>query len=127
MVLLTIPLIASAEPPGTIWGVHPASVVILISYAFGLKLLSDIKDDPMWKPVQTSETRESLSDPEEGEDRESGRSLWGRFALYAGITAVAGYVIGDRVLRPAMVGVSKGGPKDVAASAEAGQTVDKNA
>lgn len=39
----------------------------------------------------------------------------------------AGYVIGDRVLRPAMVGVSKGGPKDVAASAETGQTVDKNA
>ena len=33
----------------------------------------------------------------------------------------AGYVIGERVLRPAMVGVSKGGPKDqpAAASAEA--------
>ncbi|WP_298962292.1 nucleotide exchange factor GrpE [uncultured Roseibium sp.] len=43
----------------------------------------------------------------------------------------AGYVIGERVLRPAMVGVSKGGPKDVAqaaaASEEAGQTVDKSA
>jgi molecular chaperone GrpE len=26
----------------------------------------------------------------------------------------AGYVIGDRVLRPAMVGVAKGGPKAVA-------------
>lgn len=30
-----------------------------------------------------------------------------------------GYTIGDRVLRPAMVGVSKGGPKPQAASAEA--------
>jgi len=44
----------------------------------------------------------------------------------------AGYVIGERVLRPAMVGVSKGGPKDVAqapadAGGEAGQTVDKSA
>jgi len=43
----------------------------------------------------------------------------------------AGYVIGERVLRPAMVGVSKGGPKDVvqprSESAETGQTVDKNA
>jgi molecular chaperone GrpE len=29
----------------------------------------------------------------------------------------AGYVIGDRVLRPAMVGVTKGGPKPVAANA----------
>lgn len=42
----------------------------------------------------------------------------------------AGYVIGDRVLRPAMVGVSKGGPKEAAQGApegEAGQTVDKSA
>ncbi|MFD1697229.1 nucleotide exchange factor GrpE [Roseibium aestuarii] len=39
----------------------------------------------------------------------------------------AGYSIGDRVLRPAMVGVAKGGPKDVAADGEAGQTVDKSA
>lgn len=41
----------------------------------------------------------------------------------------AGYVIGDRVLRPAMVGVSKGGPKEVPQpeAGEAGQTVDKSA
>jgi molecular chaperone GrpE len=43
----------------------------------------------------------------------------------------AGYVIGERVLRPAMVGVSKGGPKEVAqpqaTTEEAGQTVDKSA
>ena len=43
----------------------------------------------------------------------------------------AGYVIGERVLRPAMVGVSKGGPKEVAqpqaAGADEGQTVDKSA
>lgn len=48
----------------------------------------------------------------------------------------AGYQIGDRVLRPAMVGVSKGGPKeapkDASAAAkdgdeDAGQTVDKTA
>jgi molecular chaperone GrpE len=38
----------------------------------------------------------------------------------------AGYVIGERVLRPAMVGVSRGGPKDVA-QADSGQTVDKSA
>jgi len=43
----------------------------------------------------------------------------------------AGYVIGDRVLRPAMVGVSKGGPRDVAQATapagDSGQTVDKSA
>ncbi len=44
----------------------------------------------------------------------------------------AGYVIGERVLRPAMVGVSKGGPKEVPqpqseGNGDAGQTVDKSA
>jgi molecular chaperone GrpE len=44
----------------------------------------------------------------------------------------AGYVIGERVLRPAMVGVSKGGPRDIAQpqagpAGDAGQTVDKSA
>ena len=40
----------------------------------------------------------------------------------------AGYVIGERVLRPAMVGVSKGGPKEAAPpQAEPGETVDKSA
>ncbi|MBO0346507.1 nucleotide exchange factor GrpE [Roseibium sp. CAU 1637] len=43
----------------------------------------------------------------------------------------AGYRIGERVLRPAMVGVSKGGPKegavDTAAAGDSGQTVDKSA
>ena len=37
-----------------------------------------------------------------------------------------GYSIGDRVLRPAMVGVARGGPK-AGAQAEAGGTVDKSA
>ncbi|WP_029057719.1 nucleotide exchange factor GrpE [Stappia stellulata] len=42
----------------------------------------------------------------------------------------AGYMIGDRVLRPAMVGVSKGGPKERRSDApqgEPGATVDKTA
>ncbi|MHC5306118.1 nucleotide exchange factor GrpE [Bartonella sp. LJL80] len=33
----------------------------------------------------------------------------------------AGYVIGDRVLRPAMVGVAKGGPKDAPVEGEASE------
>jgi cation:H+ antiporter len=61
VVLLSIPLIAAAEPQVVLWGVHPASVVIPLGYGFGLKLLNDIKSHPMWNPVQTNETRESLS------------------------------------------------------------------
>ncbi|MGJ8528677.1 nucleotide exchange factor GrpE [Maritalea sp.] len=39
----------------------------------------------------------------------------------------AGYVIGERMLRPAMVGVAKGGPKTAAAAAsESGENLDKS-
>jgi molecular chaperone GrpE len=39
----------------------------------------------------------------------------------------AGYVIGDRVLRPALVGVAKGGPKSATTSTADGATVDRQA
>jgi cation:H+ antiporter len=98
VVLLSIPLIAAVHPPVTVWGVHPASLLIPVTYGFGLKLLADIKDEPMWRPVKTDETRESLSDPAESGERASDLALWTRFAALAGITAVAGYFIGEASL-----------------------------
>ena len=97
MALLSIPLIASAEPQITFWGVHPASLLIPVGYALGLRLLAQMHEAPMWHPVETDETREEVSEP----DREGGKSdtgLWLRFALYAGVTAVAGWVIGEASL-----------------------------
>lgn len=38
----------------------------------------------------------------------------------------AGYVIGERVLRPAMVGVAKGGPKAAPTAADQGDNIDKS-
>ncbi|MCT6871105.1 MAG: nucleotide exchange factor GrpE [Bartonella sp.] len=38
----------------------------------------------------------------------------------------AGYVIGDRVLRPAMVGVAKGGPKEAASKADSDSSAEGN-
>jgi cation:H+ antiporter len=94
VVLLTVPLIATTAPEWVIWGVHPASLVVPITYGFGLKLLSDIQDKPMWTPVQTDETREAISEPEEKEDGHM-RRLWLRFLALASVTAVAGYAIGE--------------------------------
>jgi molecular chaperone GrpE len=37
-----------------------------------------------------------------------------------------GYMIGDRVLRPAMVGVSKGGPRSAPKSAPASRSANDN-
>src|SRR5690606_27117261 len=57
--------------------------------------LSRIKNEPMWTPVQTSETQEELSEPSEARAEESSRSLWLRFGGYAATTALAGYFIGE--------------------------------
>jgi cation:H+ antiporter len=51
--LLTIPLIALNAPEVTVFGVHPASLLMIIGYGLGLRLLASIKQDPMWSPVQT--------------------------------------------------------------------------
>jgi cation:H+ antiporter len=95
VVLLAIPLLAANQPQVTIWGVHPASVAILGAYAAGLRLLTNIQDEPMWSPVQTDETREAVSEPDAGPDAASDRSLWIQLGVLAALIAVAGYAIGE--------------------------------
>lgn len=95
IVLLAIPLLAATEPPITLWGVHPASVLVLVVYAFGLRLLHSIKREPMWHPVETEETQSPQSEVDSSESRTSDGKLWVRFCGYAGITAIAGFLIGE--------------------------------
>ncbi|MGB8622352.1 MAG: sodium:calcium antiporter [Paracoccaceae bacterium] len=93
VVLLAPALVAAAQPPVTIWGVHPVSVLIPVGYGFGLRLLTQIQAQPMWTPVQTDETRAPLSTPDD--QAAPARTLWTRFAIFASVTAVAGYFIGE--------------------------------
>jgi cation:H+ antiporter len=91
--LLSMPLIAATEPDLTIGNIHPVSIVIVLTYIFGLRLLTKIKAEPMWRAVQTDETREEQSEVKEGGPSE--RSLWISFLMLAGATAVGGYLIGE--------------------------------
>lgn len=93
VIMLTIPLLASAESDITIWRIHPATLAIPITYIFGLRLLWQIQKNPMWIPKDTDETEEALSDVDPIEGRMS--RLWRDFAILAGITAVAGFAIGQ--------------------------------
>lgn len=95
MALLCLPLIASSEPAVTVMGVHPVSLLIPVAYGLGLFLMTQIKALPMWRPVETDETRSALSE----EDEEAGgSSLWTRFLIYAAATAISGYFIGEASL-----------------------------
>ena len=94
--LLTLPLLAMAAPEFTILGVHPVSVLLFVSYGFGLHLLTQVEDQPMWSPVQTRQTQdEEEQAASTGTDERSTGRLWWTFLLYAALTAIGGYAVGE--------------------------------
>jgi cation:H+ antiporter len=93
--LLAVPLIAMTTPDVTVLAVHPASLVIVLGFAFGVRLIARAAHTPMWHPRQTSETRSTTRRPPDL-DRWKDHStpmLWVRFAVLAGLVALAGYTI----------------------------------
>lgn len=95
--LLAIPILAFAGPQVSLLGIHPASILLLAGYIFGLRITSDIQAQPMWAAMRTSDTQN-----EEEESSEDGSSsglslsgLWVRFALFSLTIGVAGWVVGS--------------------------------
>jgi cation:H+ antiporter len=93
--MLAVPLLAASGPEITVFHVHPASVLLFIIYGAGVRLLVEVKDMPMWHPVDTPATVDEEEQAEATADPRSDRALWLAFCAYAGITAVAGYAIGE--------------------------------
>ena len=94
--MLAVPLLAASGPDITVFHIHPASVALFAIYGVGIRLLVGVKDVPMWHPVDTSATVDEEEQAEAmASDSRSDRALWLAFSLYAGITAVAGYAIGE--------------------------------
>ncbi|MBS8227797.1 sodium:calcium antiporter [Vannielia litorea] len=94
LILLSLPVAAMAGPDVAYFGIHPVSVVLFIAYAAGVRLAASVREEPMWQPVETGETRRD--DPEEAEDaHESARGPVMVFVALAGAMAVCGWVIGQ--------------------------------
>lgn len=94
--LLAFPLIAMGGPEITIWGIHPASPILIAIYLFGLRLVSQSRESPLWQPRQTRETR--TDEPKAGTYHVSTpklAQLWMQFTLLALIIALAGYTVGQ--------------------------------
>ncbi len=90
--LLTIPLVAFTLPEFTIWGVHPASVALLLIYVAGVKMADKVRERPMWKAVHTRETRKD--EPEnDDEPSQSARGPLIRFLTLMVFLGLAGWVI----------------------------------
>lgn len=92
IVLLSLPIAAMAGPDIAYFGIHPVSVVMFLAYLAGVKLSSSVSERPMWRPVETRETRHD--EPEE--DTDPNASAKGPALTFAALVAVmgcAGWVI----------------------------------
>jgi cation:H+ antiporter len=91
--LLSLPIIAALMPPWQVFGCHPMTLAILLTYVSGVRLASKTRQEPLWGPMQTPETRHDL--PAEPVGGRTLPILLIRFAALAMMVGVAGYVIGQ--------------------------------
>ena len=91
MTLLAIPLLAMSGPQVSVLGIHPATIVLVGAYLFGIRLVSQSEETPMWSPRHTDLTAQEK--PDANNRHSSLGKLWFTFAIYAVMVAVAGYVI----------------------------------
>ena len=97
IVLLGIPLLSFGSPPISVYGVHPLSVVLILAYIFGLRLVRHVQAKPLWEPEETEATR--LDEPgEEEAGKKTMRRLWGWFFLLALVVSVAGYGVAESAI-----------------------------
>ena len=90
--LLGIVLVTTTAPPLAVFGVNPASLLLILAYLFGVRLIATARAAPMWHPARTLETRED--EPAPGTENDASvPALLARFALLAAVLAVAGYAV----------------------------------
>lgn len=97
IILLTIPLLAMTSPPLNIWGIHPATFLMVAIYIYGMRMVSLVRDRPMWLPHRTAETQDDTPDEDSG--HKPLLPLWMRFVLFAAILGVAGWLVAQTGVR----------------------------
>jgi len=94
--LLSLPLLAAFAPSATVFAVHPASIVILLSYLFGQRLVIVAKGQEMWQPRITEQTQREKQRGADESEADSGRPLaltWAIFGVSALLVGVAGFFL----------------------------------
>jgi len=90
--LLAVALLAVTGPDVAVWGIHPASLVLVVIYVLGTRATARVRQSPMWQPVRTRDTRTDTPEDESNPKRSTG-VLLARFAALALVLGVAGWVI----------------------------------
>ena len=93
ILMLSIPLIAFATPELSLGWIHPASLVLLFAYGFGVYVIHRAYREPMWHPRLTRQTQQEQM---HGDRRQKATLCdWLVFAGLGAATAVSGWVISE--------------------------------
>jgi cation:H+ antiporter len=90
--LLAIPLAAANLPPVAVYGVSPATIVLIVAYLAGLHLLRAAGERPMWRPLATRETQREQAETA-GKVAGSTSAIWISFAILAPVLGLMGYIV----------------------------------
>ncbi|MGY2129876.1 sodium:calcium antiporter [Blastococcus sp. SYSU DS0617] len=109
--MLAIPVIGYATPALQLGWFHPLSLLIPVLYAYGLRLLRKMREEPMWQPTWTDQTADDDTgeangngngngDGGDGQDEDpyggtSTRGLWTRLGSLGLVVGVAGWIVGQ--------------------------------
>jgi cation:H+ antiporter len=91
VMLVSTVLFARGTPDVSVLGMHPASLVIFAAYLYGLRMVRQEQQNPMWEPQLTPET--VVDEPDEDGPTETTARLWAEFGLLAAVVAGSGLVI----------------------------------
>lgn len=89
--LVATVLFASGTPSFTILGVHPVSVLLIAIYLYGLRMVQQTGENPMWQPEHTDET--VVDEPDEEAGDRTLAELFVRFGVMAALVATSGFFI----------------------------------
>lgn len=90
--MLSLPILAFTGPEMAVLGVHPLSLALPVIYVLGVRASQRVRERPMWRSVDTPETRRDT--PEEAPaSLRSMAPLALRFALLALVLGITGWVI----------------------------------
>lgn len=91
--LMAFPLITMYMPAFNVWGVHPASPLLLIAYVLGYSAVREAHVTPMWTPRRTAQTVLDTVDESAPRHVRGLLGLWLQFLVLAVAMAIAGWAL----------------------------------
>lgn len=90
--LLAFVILGVASPNVTIFNIHPISIIIIIAYLVGSRMISMAKEKPMWNPKITMATVEDTPD-EDNIKKTNLSKLIAMFVVLSILVGFSGYAI----------------------------------